>query len=96
MCLSLLSYNAILVPVVFPALFYRVISSIVNGIEESIESSSLLKQFKMSELPALQAKFIELVELLVNATLLNKSSNIDFFPLNQHLNSCYCYMTCLG
>ncbi|KAL5736702.1 hypothetical protein ACOSQ2_031490 [Xanthoceras sorbifolium] len=43
----------------------RVISNIINEIEQSIEGSSLLEDFKMSELLALQAKCIELVELLV-------------------------------
>ncbi|KAJ4726559.1 Callose synthase-like protein [Melia azedarach] len=43
----------------------RVISNIVNEIEESIKRSSLLEDFKMSELLALQAKCIELLELLV-------------------------------
>ncbi|KAH9779598.1 putative callose synthase 8 [Citrus sinensis] len=43
----------------------RVISNIVNEIEESIGRSNLLDNFKMSELLALQAKCIELVELLV-------------------------------
>ncbi|XWS10813.1 hypothetical protein CRYUN_Cryun38cG0030100 [Craigia yunnanensis] len=43
----------------------RVVSSIVNEIERSIKESSFLQDFKMSELPALQAKFVELLELLV-------------------------------
>ncbi|KAH9723664.1 putative callose synthase 8 [Citrus sinensis] len=43
----------------------RVISNIVNEIEESIGRSNLLDNFKMGELLALQAKCIELVELLV-------------------------------
>ncbi|GAV78689.1 Glucan_synthase domain-containing protein/FKS1_dom1 domain-containing protein [Cephalotus follicularis] len=43
----------------------RVMSRIVNEIEERIERSSLLEEFKMSDLLALQAKCIELVELLV-------------------------------
>ncbi|KAK9269020.1 hypothetical protein L1049_000788 [Liquidambar formosana] len=45
----------------------RVISGIFNEIEESIERSSLLEDFKISELPALQAKCIELAELLVES-----------------------------
>lgn len=47
---------------------FRVVSSIVNEIERSISESSFLKDFKMSELPALQAKFVELLELLVSVT----------------------------
>ncbi|XVF79206.1 hypothetical protein PTKIN_Ptkin14bG0201900 [Pterospermum kingtungense] len=43
----------------------RVVSSIMNEIERSITESSFLQDFKMSELPALQAKFVELLELLV-------------------------------
>ncbi|XP_022717420.1 putative callose synthase 8 isoform X2 [Durio zibethinus] len=43
----------------------RVVSSIVNEIEQSIKESSFLQDFKMSELPALQGKFVELLELLV-------------------------------
>ncbi|XVF18396.1 hypothetical protein REPUB_Repub11eG0018000 [Reevesia pubescens] len=43
----------------------RVVSSIVYEIEKSIEESNFLENFKMSELPALQAKFVELIELLV-------------------------------
>lgn len=50
---------------VFPASVFRVVSSILNEIEESMRRSSLLEDFKMSELPALKAKCIELVELLV-------------------------------
>ncbi|GMI65572.1 glucan synthase-like 4 [Hibiscus trionum] len=42
-----------------------IVSNIVNEIERSIEESSFLKEFKMSALPALQSKFIELLELLV-------------------------------
>lgn len=47
------------------ALSCSVISMIINEIEESIARSSLLEDFKMSELPVLQAKCIELAELLV-------------------------------
>ncbi|XP_065861638.1 putative callose synthase 8 isoform X1 [Euphorbia lathyris] len=43
----------------------RVVSSLFSAIEDSIGNSSLLKDFKMSEVPALQAKCTELVELLV-------------------------------
>lgn len=43
----------------------------MDEIEESIERSSLLEDFKMSELPSLHAKCIELVEFLVNAELGN-------------------------
>ncbi|KAM7498543.1 hypothetical protein LguiA_022957 [Lonicera macranthoides] len=42
----------------------RIITGIVDEIEESIGRSSLLEDFKMSELPALHAKCIELIELL--------------------------------
>ncbi|KAF7836581.1 putative callose synthase 8 [Senna tora] len=44
----------------------RIICAILNEIEESINGSSLLKNFKMKMLPALQAKFIELAELLID------------------------------
>ncbi|KAA8526709.1 hypothetical protein F0562_009062 [Nyssa sinensis] len=43
----------------------RIVSGILDEVEESIKRSSLLENFKMSELPSLQAKCIELVELLV-------------------------------
>ncbi|KAF7112669.1 hypothetical protein RHSIM_RhsimUnG0205500 [Rhododendron simsii] len=43
----------------------RVITKLIDEIEEIIQRSSLLENFKMSELPALQATCIELVELLV-------------------------------
>ncbi|PON83360.1 Glycosyl transferase [Trema orientale] len=43
----------------------RIISLIVNQIEESLEKSSLLEDFRMTELPNLRAKFVELLELLV-------------------------------
>ncbi|XP_010552165.1 PREDICTED: putative callose synthase 8 [Tarenaya hassleriana] len=43
----------------------KVISCIINEIEESIRQSSLLEDFKMSELPALHEKCIQLVQLLV-------------------------------
>ncbi|KAL9145596.1 hypothetical protein ABFS82_13G054300 [Erythranthe guttata] len=43
----------------------RIIAGIVDEIEESIKNSSLLKDLKMSELPALHAKCTELIELLV-------------------------------
>ncbi|XP_050220253.1 putative callose synthase 8 isoform X2 [Mercurialis annua] len=43
----------------------RVVSSILNEIEESIGRLTLLDDFKISELPALQAKCVELVELLI-------------------------------
>lgn len=44
---------------------FRVITELIDEIEEIIGRSSLLENFKMSELPALQATCIELVELLV-------------------------------
>ncbi|PPR85201.1 hypothetical protein GOBAR_AA35494 [Gossypium barbadense] len=43
----------------------RVVSNIVNEIERSIEESTFLQDFKMSALPALQNKFVELLELIV-------------------------------
>ncbi|KAK4487202.1 hypothetical protein RD792_006522 [Penstemon davidsonii] len=43
----------------------RIISSVVDEIEESIEKSSLLEDLRMSELPALHVKCTDLVELLV-------------------------------
>ncbi|KAJ4842397.1 putative callose synthase 8 [Turnera subulata] len=43
----------------------RVVSSLLDEIEASKERSSLLEDFKMSELPNLHAKCIELIELLV-------------------------------
>lgn len=48
---------------------FRIISGVVDEIEESIGRSSLLEDFKMSELPALHAKCIELIELLVNLAI---------------------------
>ncbi|KAK3011390.1 hypothetical protein RJ639_012460, partial [Escallonia herrerae] len=42
-----------------------IISGIVDEIEESIGKSSLLEDFKMGELPALHAKCVDLVELLL-------------------------------
>ncbi|THG01315.1 hypothetical protein TEA_002807 [Camellia sinensis var. sinensis] len=47
------------------ALLLRIISGIFDEIEGNIERSSLLENFKMSELPSLQYKCVELVELLV-------------------------------
>ncbi|KAM3732281.1 hypothetical protein ACB098_11G048200 [Castanea mollissima] len=43
----------------------RIISAIVNAIEESIGRSSLLQDFKMKELPTVLTKCIELAELLI-------------------------------
>ncbi|KAF3442292.1 hypothetical protein FNV43_RR16208 [Rhamnella rubrinervis] len=43
----------------------RVISAILNEIEGSIERSSLLEDIRMTELPDLRAKLVELLELLV-------------------------------
>ncbi|XP_022981245.1 putative callose synthase 8 isoform X1 [Cucurbita maxima] len=43
----------------------RVISSLINEIEESINRSSLLEDFKMNELPVLHDKCIELLDLLI-------------------------------
>lgn len=50
---------------VYSALLSRIISAIVNDIEESIERSSLLQDFRMKELPAVLEKCVDLVELLV-------------------------------
>ena len=55
---------------------FRIISDIIDEVEESIRNSSLLENFKMSELPALHDKCIELVELLV--TVVIKSSDLIF------------------
>ena len=46
-------------------LLYRMISTILDEIEGSIAKSSLLEDFRMTELPSLEAKFVELLELLV-------------------------------
>jgi callose synthase len=46
----------------------KIISGIINEIEESIRQSSLLEEFKMAELPALHDKCIELVQLLVEGS----------------------------
>lgn len=70
--------NTIADLVVLPASVFRVVSSILNEIEESMERSSLLEDFKMSELPALKAKCIQLVELLVTITIENESVKIDY------------------
>uniref|UniRef100_A0A6N2N329 1,3-beta-glucan synthase n=1 Tax=Salix viminalis TaxID=40686 RepID=A0A6N2N329_SALVM len=63
----------------------RVVSSILNEIEESMRRSSLLEDFKMSELPALKAKCIELVELLLEGNENQKGSVVkvlqDMFEL---------------
>lgn len=52
----------------------RIISGIVEEIEESIGRSSLLEDLDMRKLPALHIKCIELVELLVN-----DACNYSFF-----------------
>lgn len=49
----------------YSASLSRIISAIVNAIEESIGRSSLLQDFKMKELPTVLTKCIELAELLV-------------------------------
>ncbi|KAJ0102053.1 hypothetical protein Patl1_05004 [Pistacia atlantica] len=63
----------------------RVINNITNEIEGSIARSSLLEEFKITELIALQAKCIELVELLVEGNE-NQHDNVvkllqDIFEL---------------
>ena len=50
-------------------LFFRIISVIINAIEESLASSNLLEDFRMTKLPNLQSKFVELLELLVSIFL---------------------------
>lgn len=50
------------------AFLRRIISGIVDEIEESIGRSSLLEDLKMSVLPCLHTKLIEMVELLVRHT----------------------------
>lgn len=50
-------------------LFFRIISFIINEIEESLARSSLLLDFRMTELPNLRAKFVEFLELLVSIFL---------------------------
>lgn len=62
---SLLAFNIVLGLMVFSESLFRVIVALLKEIEESIGRSSLLEDFKMSELPALHAKCIELIELLV-------------------------------
>ncbi|XP_028112795.1 putative callose synthase 8 isoform X1 [Camellia sinensis] len=62
-CYELLKY--ILEILVVGELERRIISGIFDEIEGNIERSSLLENFKMSELPSLQYKCVELVELLV-------------------------------
>ncbi|MBA0771153.1 hypothetical protein Gotri_019667 [Gossypium trilobum] len=63
----------------------RVVSNIVNEIERSIEESTFLQDFKMSALPALQNKFVELLELIVEGDK-NQNGNVvqvlqDIFEL---------------
>ncbi|KAK1591245.1 hypothetical protein Q3G72_004616 [Acer saccharum] len=63
----------------------RLIFNIENEIKRSIEGSSLLEDFKMSELLALQAKCIELVELLAEGNEAHHSKVVkvlqDIFEL---------------
>ncbi|KAI9187505.1 hypothetical protein LWI28_028899 [Acer negundo] len=63
----------------------RLIFNIENEIKQSIEGSSLLEDFKMSELLALQAKCIELVKLLVEGNKAHRSKVVkvlqDIFEL---------------
>lgn len=54
-----------MVPVVF-----SVVDGIFNEIETSISNTSLLTDFKMTELPNLHDKFIQLIELLVSCNLI--------------------------
>ncbi|KAM3395924.1 putative callose synthase 8 isoform X1 [Capsicum galapagoense] len=71
-CYESLKY--ILEIVVVGDLERRVISGILDEIDESIQRSTLLKDLKMSELPLLCAKCIALLELLIegNESLHNK------------------------
>ncbi|KAI4323117.1 hypothetical protein L6164_022748 [Bauhinia variegata] len=62
-CYESLKY--ILEILVVGSLEKRIINAILNEIEESIQQSSLLKNFKMEVLPDLLAKITELAELLV-------------------------------
>ncbi|CAK9325304.1 unnamed protein product [Citrullus colocynthis] len=63
----------------------RVISALINEIEESINRSSLLEDFKMSELPVLHDKCIELLELLIQGNEMHRERVIkvlqDIFEL---------------
>ena len=49
-----------------PVLHSRVISEIIYEVEENLERSSFLEDFRMIELPNLRDKFAELLELLVS------------------------------
>ncbi|CAN1140669.1 Putative callose synthase 8 [Linum perenne] len=49
----------------------RVVLTILNEVEDSIARSSFLKDFKMSELPALRVKCVDLLELLVEGDEIN-------------------------
>lgn len=58
-------FSSSIISMTVNSLIFRVISALINEIEESINRSSLLEDFKMSELPVLHDKCIELLELLV-------------------------------
>lgn len=51
--------------ILYFACLFRIISAILNELEESIGKSCLLHNFQMNDLPALLEKCINLVELLV-------------------------------
>ncbi|KAF9621859.1 hypothetical protein IFM89_028447 [Coptis chinensis] len=51
----------------------RIVSEIINEVEMSISKSSFLMDFRMSELPDLHTKCIDLVDLLVE----NKEADLD-------------------
>lgn len=62
---------------------FRVISGILDEIDESIQKSTLLKDLKMSQLPVLCAKCITLLQLLVNSLT---SINLLLSSYNQFLH----------
>lgn len=47
---------------------FRIIRDILSEIENSIEETTLLKNFSMKVLPSLHVKVVELAELLVIIT----------------------------
>lgn len=76
------------------ALLFRIISVILNEIEGSIERSSLLEDIRMTELLNLQAKFIELLELLVIvANILQKIILLSLVMLDFVINNSSRFVT---
>ncbi|KNA15478.1 hypothetical protein SOVF_097910 [Spinacia oleracea] len=55
----------------------RIVSGIIAEIDESIQRSTLLQNIQMRELPALHAKCVELLELLVQGNELHHVEVID-------------------